>query len=539
MTPISSSGRPLISVKQANGWSCNTETLRPRGSVEIRTPQGALIKCIVNENGDVDGDSISTVKQRFLSVKEIQRSRPDWTVPNPYTSSQQSQVRSLAFSGRIDALLKQNGPIALTNYEDSQDPWRSFFANVVDGRLKNARIVWGENHVYDGEVRWITSSNAPPNQTVVPHGHGILRKPCGVILEGVFNKGDLNGQATIIDQHNRTFRGETKNGEPHGWGSLWRGKNQNERILHGYFDEGKVKAGQKATLYYPGGVMYHGTLYENPVDGTFIAHGYGIIKFPDGLSCKASFCHENYDTTKPIQIDYPEGTSYKGMFKIVDKIPVPHGHGRFTLQIHHTLDAEFIEGEFDITKPIQIDYFDGTSYKGMFEMAGKTPQPHGKGRLILQTQQAFETDFTEGKFDITKPIQINYPDGTSYKGTFRMADRYPEPHGKGSLTLDTQQVLTGNFFHGKFKITQATDTPGKELLTFYKTGPEGVTIYHITSTNEALDFQHAIICYPRGSDKKRYEGACKPSGELHGFGTLEKADGTKISCAFFEGSPLQ
>ena len=102
---------------------------------------------------------------------------------------------------------------------------------------------------------------------------------------------------------------------------------------------------------------------------------------------------------KPKKLSFTDGSSYEGsmIFSNEDKRWIQHGNGIYIFQDGTTIVANFENGEFNLTKRVQVTYAGSNrQYSGRMSMFEGQPSPHGQG--VLTEKKQGRTEKQEGEF---------------------------------------------------------------------------------------------------------------------------------------------
>lgn len=205
----------------------------------------------------------------------------------------------------------------------------------------------------------------------------------------------------LLDQQQgeENYTGETKDGEPHGFG-IW--KHSGGAYYAGWFEEG-LRHG-RGTWIHPDGIRYAGEWQAGKY------HGRGTLIMPGGARYDGKW-QEGEKHGKGIY-RYPNGNVYTGHWENDRR----DGYGILEKANGYTYKGQWSNG-LEHGKGTAV-YPDGTEYHGQFVRGSR----HGEGTLI-------------------------YPDGSVFEGTFA-ADK---KHGQGKLTCPEGTVKEGEWSEGRLQ----------------------------------------------------------------------------------------
>jgi hypothetical protein len=302
---------------------------------------------------------------------------------------------------------------------------------------------------------------------------------------------DVNNVEEITLEDGEYYRGQVKDGKPHGKGIII--------LKDGSRFEGKFKDGkafERGVYTWPDGAGWEGELkndlpngkgiqtwsngerYEGEYkDGKF--RGKGVYTWPDGARYEGEIKND-LPNGKGIQI-WPDGDRYEGEWKDGEQ----HGKGIQTWSNGDRYEGGYKDGKFH-GKGIQT-WPDGARYEGEY----KDDKFHGKGIQIWPDGERYEGEWKDDKFH-GKGVYA-WPDGSRYEGEYKDG----KEHGKGIFTWEN-----GDRYEGEWKDDKRH---GKGIQTW--------------------------------SDGERYEGEWK-DGEQHGKGIQTWADGKRFQGEWLNGEKI-
>jgi len=334
---------------------------------------------------------------------------------------------------------RKTGKVGLTNRE-----WSELISRVG---VKNTRsIIYPEEGTYSGTVRIV-------DDQVVRYGYGIfigLNKKNR--YEGEWIDDKKCGMGEQYYQNGNHYDGECVDGKRHGHGiytykeecmrynGMWLNDKTNGKgrlylsygRIEGMFD-GDIISLEKIIMN--DGSIYTGEIELDKDDRTLSTYtlGTGKMYYVDGTLYEGQF--KNNKRHGQGNMIYNDKSVYEGFWENDER----HGSGKITYAGIYDSNGDRLYGWLKRS----------TFYEGEWI----NDKISGHGKVFYKNGTIFNGKFDTMRSSIAKGQgTMNYPDGSSYTGSFRLKTR----HGKGTMNYVSGDVYTGlwknNRRHGQGKM---------------------------------------------------------------------------------------
>lgn len=214
-----------------------------------------------------------------------------------------------------------------------------------------------------------------------------------------------NGQpttGTITYLNGATYIGKIHNFKPHGPGMKkeYNGMIYNGLWEYGYFKQSPNQAVERiiniAKPFNDSGIP---SFYQGEALANDLRHGYGTIRYSDGSTYTGCWYRNHKQGKGRVTYTYPERT--KGI---------------------QSIDCNWDNDMINSQQPAIVTYQNGSVFIG--SLTGSIQNPaltNSKGKLILANADSYEGNFTNGKLD--GPAVITHANGDITKGMFNQSKR--------------------------------------------------------------------------------------------------------------------
>ncbi len=308
----------------------------------------------------------------------------------------------------------------------------------------------------------------------------------GIVEEGIFEDGQLNGQGKRTWNDGDIEEGNFENGHLHGQGKVtcsngavfegvWEGNclvlegnclNGNGKrvfcchyVEEGEYEDGVLKKGK--IIYFNSGIVYEGEFDEN---GDLDGQGRAI--YGNGTIAQGEFKEGNIVKGK---ITLPDGSVYEGVWadgELILEGDCQSGYGKQVTYFGVVEEGEYEDGVLIKGKKIQLDgHVEEGEYEGYHFIKGKKIQLDGRVE---------EGEFTVfGNLIKTKPYKIYTvenpavaPTEDTYEGE---KNPYGQAHGNGVMRYADGTIYEGEWEHGSW-LGEGTFTDGDKVYKGYWLG---------------------------------------------------------------------
>jgi hypothetical protein len=335
------------------------------------------------------------------------------------------------------------------------------------GTFKEGRLLNGTVTFPNGEYTGALKDN-------LAEGQGVYRYSSGVVVEGTFVAGRVNGEATMSYTDGSKYVGPlSRRNEPQGKG---RKTYANGGIYEGEFVDG-VEQGQ-GTMTSPDGGSYKGAFLAGDFNGE------GEMHYADGGTYVGGFRagkRQGHGT-----LHSADGTEYVGDFVA----NLRHGMGRYVQANGDVFEGEWkndtLNGKCQVNATVL--QYSGSCVSGKFHGNGRLTMPdyfyegafvagakHGRGTERIANEEEYEGEFVQGQREGKGKLRVTSSEGkVSYEGLFKAGLM----HGDGVLTTE-QATLQGEFRDGLLYRGTMTGKSGRkfeidnERQTVFEILPDG------------------------------------------------------------------
>jgi hypothetical protein len=335
------------------------------------------------------------------------------------------------------------------------------------GTFKEGRLLNGTVTFPSGEYTGALKDN-------LAEGQGVYRYSSGIVVEGTFVAGRVNGEATMRYTDGSKYVGPlSRRNEPQGKG---RKTYANGGIYEGEFVDG-LEQGQ-GTMTSPDGGSYQGAFLAGDFNGE------GEMHYADGGTYVGGFRagkRQGHGT-----LHSADGTEYVGDFVA----NLRHGMGRYVQANGDVFEGEWkndtLNGKCQVNATVL--QYSGSCVSGKFHGNGRLTMPdyfyegafvagakHGRGTERIANEEEYEGEFVQGQREGKGKLRMTSSEGkVSYEGLFKAGLM----HGDGVLTTE-QATLQGEFRDGLLYRGTMTGKSGRkfeidnERQTVFEILPDG------------------------------------------------------------------
>ena len=396
-----------------------------------------------------------------------------------------------------------------------------------NGKSKMQILTYDNGITYEGETKELE-----------PHGYGTLTYSNGDKYEGYFKNKLRHGLGEFNRADGFKYTGEWKDDLKHGQGiatidglilmgefkndKIYKGKYTDHRglIYIGEFDENSRFHGQGSSTE-PDGRNYTGERKNG------LRHGRGTLTTNEKNNrLQLTFDWKDDEHNYKGKLVFPDGTKYIGEF---NKNLQLHGQGEYTFS-----DGSKLIGNFknDKAEGRAKDYMGG-KYEGEY----KNNLRNGQGTLIASDGNRYVGEFKDGKFK-DGIANIATDAGLKFIGEFKNG----QMNGKGTVTHPNGAKYVGEFKNGKIDGKGTYDFKGGEKYEGEWKDQKAHGQGKLTSSDGRKyigEFKNGLR-HGTGTftgDGKKYSGEWKDD-RMNGLGTFEnKREGVFISGEFENGNP--